>query len=178
MKSFSINLKNVVAIAICLAATMMFTGCEPEDEPDNGTNNPGAVTDFTATAGNAQVSLTWNEPADNGGVEITGYELTMNNWADNEYTKQLSKPEIGIKAAGMVKAGSSEMFSLTFADGTTKEQIKACVEKVKSDGFTQGASESDDDTIYSYSAKNSAGYSVSVIWTDSPSSGGLMVSKK
>jgi hypothetical protein len=26
------------------------------------------------------------------------------------------------------------MFSVTFADGTKKEQIKACVEKVKSDG--------------------------------------------
>jgi hypothetical protein len=70
------------------------------------------------------------------------------------------------------------MFSVTFADGTTKEQIKACVEKVKSDGFTQGASESDGSTYYSYSAKNGAGYGISVIWTDNPSSGGLMVSKK
>ena len=82
MKRVNFRWKNVVAIAICLATTTMFSGCEPEDNPDSGTNNPSAVTDFTATAGDGQVSLTWNKPADNGGMEITGYELTMNNWAD------------------------------------------------------------------------------------------------
>jgi hypothetical protein len=34
--------------------------------------------------------LTWNEPTDNGGSEITGYELTMNNWAD-KVTKTASE---------------------------------------------------------------------------------------
>ena len=161
MTKVNFKMRNVIAIAICLAATMM-AACGGGSKK---TNAEKEVQEIVKDAEDA--------------VEKAGIKATATTpWPDNEYTKQLSKPEIGIKAAGMVKTGSSEMFSLTFADGTTKEQIKACVEKVKSDGFTQGASESNDDTIYSYSAKNSAGYSVSVIWTDSPSSGGLMVSKK
>jgi hypothetical protein len=43
-------------------------------------NAPGAVTNFTATAGNAQVSLAWNAPTSNGGSEITAYEVTMDDW--------------------------------------------------------------------------------------------------
>jgi hypothetical protein len=153
-----IFLRNVAAIVACLAVTMM-TSC------GGGSKKSGAEKEAQKIVKDA--------------VEKAGIKATATApWPDNEYTKQLSKPEIGIKAAGMVKTGSSEMFSVTFADGTTKEQIKTCVEKVKSDGFTQGASESDDSTYYSYSAKNSVGYGISVIWTDNPSSGGLMVSKK
>ena len=90
MKSFRISLRKVATAFACLAAVTVFSGCEPEEVPDNGTDKPGAVIDFTATAGNAQVSLTWNEPTDNGGFEITGYELTMNNWAD-KVTKTTSE---------------------------------------------------------------------------------------
>jgi hypothetical protein len=60
-----------------------------QDDPTiEGT--PTAVENLTATAGNAQVGLTWNEPTDNGGAEITGYEVTMNNWAD-KVTKTASE---------------------------------------------------------------------------------------
>ena len=37
---------------------------------------PGAPTDRTATAGNAQATLTWTAPASNGGSAITGYVVT------------------------------------------------------------------------------------------------------
>jgi hypothetical protein len=104
-------------------------------------------------------------------------ETVTENWPDNEYTKQLSKPGIDIKVAGIAEWGGSKVFSVTFADGTTKEQIKACIEKVKSDGFNKDASESDSgDAYYMYSAANSAGYGVVVSWA--PRASGLMVSKK
>ena len=38
------------------------------------TGVPGQVTNLSATAGNAQVSLSWTAPADTGGSAITGYE--------------------------------------------------------------------------------------------------------
>jgi biotin synthase-like enzyme len=163
MKKVNFKMRSVVAIAICLATTAMFAvSC------GGGSKKSDAEKEAQKIVKDAE------DVIEKAGIKATATAP----WPDNEYTKQLSKPEIGIKAAGTVKTGSSEMFSVTFADGTTKEQIKACVEKVKSDGFTQGASESDDSTYYLYSAKNSAGYSISVMWTDSPSSGGLMVSKK
>jgi hypothetical protein len=111
-------------------------------------------------------------------VKKAGIKETVTaNWPDNEYTKQLSKPEIDIKVAGIGEWGGSKVFSVTFADGTTKEQIKACIEKVKSDGFNKDASESDSgDAYYMYSAANSTGYGVVVSWA--PSASGLMVSKE
>ena len=54
------------------------------------TKAPGAVMNFTATSGDKQVSLSWNAPSDNGGAEITGYEVTMDNWA-TKVTKTASE---------------------------------------------------------------------------------------
>ena len=73
-----------VMIAIAAIATVMFSACDKEPTP------PAAVTNLTATAGNAQVVLTWNAPNDNGGEEITAYELTRDNWA-TKLTKTASE---------------------------------------------------------------------------------------
>jgi hypothetical protein len=43
---------------------------------------PDVVLNFTATAGNKQVSLSWDAPSGNGGSEITGYEVTTDNWTN------------------------------------------------------------------------------------------------
>jgi len=88
------SLRNVIATAICLAGMMMFSGCDKDNGDDNGNGNatgtPKAVMNFTAKAGDGQVSLSWNAPSDNGGSEITGYEVTMDNWANKE-TKTASQ---------------------------------------------------------------------------------------
>ena len=84
-----LSFRKVVVIAICLAGTMLFSGCDNNEAP-NGTEKPAAVTNFTATAGNTQVSLTWDVPSNNGGSEITGYEVTRDNWT-NKVTKSANE---------------------------------------------------------------------------------------
>jgi hypothetical protein len=143
----------------CLVAVMM-TAC-----------NGGGSSKKTGNAEQAAQEIV-NETVKKAGIEATA----TGNWPANEFTKQVSKPDIAIKAAGIVKTKNSEMFSLTFADGTTKEQINSYVEKVKSEGFTKNISESDDSTSYTFSARNEAEYSVVVMWM--PSTAGLMISKK
>jgi len=39
-----------------------------------------APQNFNATAGNAQVALTWTAPANNGGEAITNYQVSRDNW--------------------------------------------------------------------------------------------------
>jgi hypothetical protein len=158
MNKANFKLRNVAAIAACLAAVMMIAvSC------GGGSSKQSAEKEAQEIVKDA--------------VEKAGIKETVTkNWPDNEYTKQLSKPKIDIKVAGIAEMGGNKLFSVTFADGTKKEQIKACVEKVKSDGFTEDASESDGgDTYYMYSAKNGAGYDIIVSWA--PSASGLMVSK-
>ena len=84
------NLRNMAMVA-CLAGALVFSGCGQSEE-DNPKENgkPSAVMNLTATAGDGQVSLTWNIPSNNGGSEITGYEVTMDNWA-KKVTKTASE---------------------------------------------------------------------------------------
>ena len=87
------KLRNVVAIAICLAGMTMFSGCDKDPDPNGNGNTektPKAVMNFTATVGNGQVCLSWDAPSNNGGSEITGYEVTMDNWV-NKVTKTASE---------------------------------------------------------------------------------------
>jgi hypothetical protein len=83
-----INLRSVATVVACLAITVMFSGCD--DETPDTTTEPDIVENFTATAGNAQVGLTWDAPLDDGGSAIIGYELTRDDWA-NKVTKTASE---------------------------------------------------------------------------------------
>ena len=85
-----------MAIVAFLAVTVGFASCKKDN--DDGTNVPGAVENFTATAGNGQVSLTWNAPSDDGGANITGYEVTRDDWTDKveKTASQLSHSYTGL----------------------------------------------------------------------------------
>jgi hypothetical protein len=86
------SIRNLTQINFRIAAIMFVTttivaSCDKNEEnTNNAAGTPSAVQNFSATAGDGQVVLTWNEPAENGGEEITGYEVTADNWA-NKVTK-------------------------------------------------------------------------------------------
>jgi len=74
----------VIAIAICLAGMTMFSSCKKDSTV------PSRVENLTVTAGDEQVCIEWSTPTDNGGSEIIGYEVTMDNWT-NKVTKTASQ---------------------------------------------------------------------------------------
>jgi len=56
-------------------------GTSPPSSPSNAVTPatvPDAPTIGTATAGNAQATVTWTAPASDGGNAITGYTVTSN----------------------------------------------------------------------------------------------------
>lgn len=152
-------MKKVCIALMCMASLVIMTAC-------GGGNSKG------------EKEAKKIEKKAKDAVEKAGMKATATDpWPDNEFTKQVSKPDIKIRTAGTLKAGKGEYFSVEFSKGTTKEQIKAYVEKLKSDGFTQHASTNDKDANYSFSARNGKGYDVAVFWYD-PEGAGLMISKK
>ena len=83
------------------------------------------------------------------------------NWPDNEFTKQLPKPDFELTAAN----ATADEFSAAFTSATI-EQIKAYVEQVKAKGFTVNAETEDQElmgmAVYSYTADNADGYHVEI----------------
>jgi len=83
------------------------------------------------------------------------------NWPDNEFTKLIPKPDFAVSIA----VSDEETFSITFNDATI-EQIKTYAEKVKQAGFDKEQDLTDMEAmgmvVYSYEAKNTDGYKVTV----------------
>jgi len=78
------------------------------------------------------------------------------NWPDNEYTRQLPKPDMEI----FVSVVEEDGFSVVFMNATTA-QLKAYAETLKSHGFNIDV-EVQEMFGYTFSASNSAGYEVSL----------------
>jgi len=69
----------MITIFLGLFFALALSACQPTS--DDNTNNstatvPGAPTNATATAGDAQASVSFTAPTDNGGSAITGYTVT------------------------------------------------------------------------------------------------------
>jgi ABC-type glycerol-3-phosphate transport system substrate-binding protein len=101
-------------------------------------------------------------------------KASATKWPDNEYTKQAVKPDIPIRISGNFEMGGVKGFSLEFENATI-EQLKAYAQKLKEKGFSLNAFESDDSSMYSFSAENSAGYGVLITWAQGKA--GMMISK-
>jgi predicted small lipoprotein YifL len=82
MKRKSKILTTVFAMLLCIALASSLAACGllgggDDDKADEGA--PSAPQSFTVTAGDKQVSLTWAAPSDDGGSEVTGYEVSKDN---------------------------------------------------------------------------------------------------
>jgi len=82
-----INMRSVILIAISLAGMTMFSGCKKDP---NYLTAPVSVENFTAKSDDRKVSLYWDIPSDDRALEITGFEITMDNWK-NKVTKTASQ---------------------------------------------------------------------------------------
>jgi hypothetical protein len=118
----------------------------------SGSKKPGGVSDIEKQA-----------------AKTVETKSVSSGWESNEYTKQLPKPDISVSAAGESSMGYSANFS-----NATLEQVKAYAAKVKTSGFSADAYESDGDT-YTFSAKNAAGWSVLITWSQGRA--GVLISK-
>ncbi len=102
-------------------------------------------------------------------MEALNVKNVSSKWENNEYTRQLPKPDIVVAAAGESDLGYSASFA-----AATLAQIKAYAAKVKEAGFDKEVWESDGDT-YIYSADNADGWSVMVSWAEGQA--GVLISK-
>ncbi|MBO4326761.1 MAG: hypothetical protein J5950_05785 [Clostridia bacterium] len=147
----------VLALALSACDFRFNFGGEGNDPPLS--RNDGTDTNVYVNGGN---SLNPPDPSDvspsDDGAQFGG------KWPDNEYTRQLPKPDFSILAA----TDEDGSFDVVFT-GVTIDQIKAYVEKVKASGFTRSAEVQDENimgmTIFAYTAENSEGYSVSISFT-------------
>ena len=78
-------------------------------EPQARILNPGPPTGLTATAGNGRVTLSWNQPASNGGAAIIGYDVYMGTSSHGEGASPVS--------GGLITGTSYTVSGL--ANGTT-----------------------------------------------------------
>ena len=168
---------NALALVLLLAVTL--TGCSFLSHL-SGLDNDAPLTRKDGT-GNAYVtggkSLNPPTAAPDDGSSEDPYQIPQiggAEWPDNEYTKQVPKPDFKLLAVSLDE--EDESFTAAFMNATA-EEVKAYAEKVKEAGFTVDPELQDETvmgmTIYSYTASNGNGYTVTVSFTASTGAASL-----
>ena len=101
---------------------------------------PGAPTGVTATAGNAQATVSWVAPASNGGSAITGYRVTPYIGSTAGTTTLVSAPATSTTITGLIN-GTTYTFQVaaTNAYGTGSATASAAVTPMTVPGAPTGA---------------------------------------
>ncbi|MCL2039932.1 MAG: hypothetical protein FWG85_05840, partial [Bacteroidetes bacterium] len=120
---------------------------------------------FVACGGNKQQENTEATPE----VVEEVAESQEGDWPDNEYTKQVPKPDITIYSADDGPNG----FNVDFPGSTTIEEIKVYADKVKDAGFNQNIYVEDEDGRFNFNGFNAAGWRVIV--SKAPGVGSFMI---
>ena len=134
-----------------------------------GTDGSMTVVDTDGTTMVQKPDGTWVvKDADGGEGQLGG------DWPDNEFTKLIPKPDFELFAAN----AETDSFSVAFTSATI-EQIKDYAAKVKAAGFNINEEVEDQEVmgmvIYSFTAENADGYTVSLTFASGNS--GLEISK-
>lgn len=112
---------------------------------------------------------TWVYHDENGGTQQYG-----GDWPENEFTKQVPKPDFDVRGASTDDDG----FSVVFAEASLDE-IRAYASKLKAAGFRENEELTDQEimgvVIYTFMADNEAGYTVKL--TSANGVSGLSISK-
>ncbi len=84
--------------------------------PPTSAAAPGPPSGLLATAGNAQVSLSWSSPSANSGAAISSYNVYMSTTAGLEGTKLAQVPGTNYTATGLSN-GTTYYFEVTAVNG-------------------------------------------------------------
>ncbi len=128
---------------------------------------PGAPTGLTATAGNAQVTLSWTPPASDGGAVVNGYEIYLGTSPGGESRSPVGTSLVqgtGYTVTGLAN-GTTYYFWVTAVN--TAGQSHASKEVSATPAATPGAP-----TGLTATAGNAQ---VTLLWTPPASDGGAQV---
>lgn len=123
---------------------------------------PGAPTGVTASAGNAQATVSWNAPASNGGAPITGYTVT----ASSGGTQCTTTGATSCVVTGLTN-GTDYTFTVTATNGSGTTSAAASASNSVTPATVPGAP-----TIGTATAGNAQ---ASVTWTAPADNGGALV---
>lgn len=136
--------------------TYTITVCRAQDEE----TTPSAPLNFTAVAGDAVVTLSWDPPLDDGGTPVTGYEVSKDagqSWldADSDNTHTFSGLTNDTTYTFMVRAVNGVGAGETASNSATPQ----------ADDDTSDDDTSDDDTSDDDIPKMGTGSSSWIWWT-------------
>ena len=165
-----IIIKNIIVLLLISAVFLAAAGCSLISGVTGGVFDKPLVRDDGTDAnvyviGGKPLDPSESVTAAPSGPSIPGFDpyslIGKAEWPDNEFTKQVPEPPFSLLTA----SEDDGTFTAAFRN-VTDGQIRDYVEKVKAAGFTEDPELQDETVmgiaIYSYTASNAAGYTVTV----------------